>query len=1373
MAWIAAAILLCTSIPLSPQNVRAWDEEVELLDPLLGMQGDEEPVQEGVEVEDNDAVVSLDATEPPTEEDGAAIDEDIEPDSDREEDLELTTEEVEVTEEPKENILDRQGEVFSIVPCCAGGSSLDLNASKNAVQLYLTKRVQNQRWTLHKVGDYYYIQCALDGAVMEGSSGDVQIKTAAYTGSAAQLWRFEEMDDGTYIIHSSKNDSLAMDVDREATADGTSIMLHNAHKNANQRFRLVPIGTTEPMSDWGSERQDVNTEDPDTWDGTADTSWYTSDKNKSTYEISTAKQLAGLSQLVRCGTFNFLGRTIILTKDIDLCEVEWRRIGNDTNPFRGSFNGNGHAIVGLSITTDDSVDGLFGKIKGGTICNLAVEGTVSGKKNVGGICGILESGHIINVYSEVVVSSASDDNEGGMVGYMSPGAYVEHCTQNACVISGHDEPNRGGIVGYCYGGNVRYCTNLQPIENDWDYTGGIAGRLLNRGLVEYCANYAEVYGGNDTEAAGGIIGEIKEGGRVFGCYNEGYIHSGGDDYIGGIVGRNYKLDREAISCCINVGDVKGDDNVGGIVGDRDCQYCFNAGNVNGDSNVGSVTGSSQESLHWCRGLTGTWNRLNGKSKDDNRGAGWASATDVTNGNLCHNLNRGGNMVTVTDYGVPGMRVFYQNLGSDPYPTFSGAVVNKNGNSFTNGKYEVYVGYNKNYGKVTGGGEYSGGQKVTLTATPTQNGMFDHFEVIKSKLSKKKMFKNGEYEIPDEEITTYKETTITLTDSINCCYTVRAVFRPFDIVPEDMKQKIKLELECTDGSGGWNSDTIPVALTDTSGKVHYRTFAKNSLDDDNEKASTTIDLGAASPVSLTINPHFGGGMHKRDYGIKARIWVNDAATAIESKVATQKTGWYKKSKPMYLSFGGYGKSSVGVYKADGTLDVKGTYITCEDAMKKAVSLGNNAVVRLDSVWLVESMTTIESNKNLTIDLNGYPMIRCISGLSNDGGLFLVKKNATLNILDSTPKRKSSSAFKGGSLQGGRSKNKGGLVHIDTGGTMVMNGGTLYNGGAHKGGAIQNFGTLELNDVLISNCWADRADSDDDGGAIYTKGKATLRDCQIRSCRAYDYAGAIAVYGDTTTLENVTIVGCKVDDNEGGAINILHDARLDFYGGRVEGCQADEDGGAIYQEKGILNLNNVFFLNNQSGDSGGAIYVNSSASTWIVNCDFKMNTCKDDGSAIYCDCNNNYLEDCTITNNASSDRGALYVEGDSSIDVCGKIVIAKNDGSSTFDNLVLDKGGYIYDAGLRPGSEVHLRSTKNGNVDLTNNKSRTVSEYHMKQYFISDCGTLEGRNSVEKDSDLKASAFSAGYRALISGGTFVLLMLICTIVYFYKRRKGEKV
>lgn len=104
----------------------------------------------------------------------------------------------------------------------------------------------------------------------------------------------------------------------------------------------------------------------DTWDGTADTSWYTDHKTDTEYHITTAEQLAGLAKLVNTenASVSFDGKTIYLDNDLDLAGYEWISIGSEvgTNKknipwyyrFNGTFDGRGHVIYKRKFIGDRS-----------------------------------------------------------------------------------------------------------------------------------------------------------------------------------------------------------------------------------------------------------------------------------------------------------------------------------------------------------------------------------------------------------------------------------------------------------------------------------------------------------------------------------------------------------------------------------------------------------------------------------------------------------------------------------------------------------------------------------------------------------------------------------------------------------------------------------------------------------------------------------------------------------------------------------------------------------------------------------------------------------------------------------------------------------
>ena len=1268
------------------------------------------------------------------------------------------------------------GEEYSIVPCCAGGARIDMStASDRSIQLYKTTLGTNQLWTFGKVGDYYYIKSKYDGKVVEVPGGNavsgLVLSCADYNGSDKQLWALEDMNDGTFSLHSKLNKDLVWDVENNTSADFSKILLYPQHRYSNQRFRFVHISTVEPISEWGSKIHDCEGTNRDVWDGSYTYDWYYDHQNDNDFYINSASDLAGLASLVQNGN-GFGYKTVHLMCDINLAEINWTPIGFNDHWFYGSFNGHDHSVIGLRRDDKTNNNGLFGQFYGGALCNLAVKGTIYGDYNTGGVVGNLERGCLYNIYSEVTIRNAADDFAGGIVGKCGYAGYIEHCTQNAKVNSNDQDNHRGGIVGYT-DGNLRYCVNNARVYCNWNCVGGIAG-TLSGGKIEHCANHGTIGGGEYAERIGGIVGETKDRGLTFGCYNDGTVYSDDDDYVGGIVGR---CDGWFVSYSINIGRVYGDDQVGGISGWGRAVNCFNAGIVTGDTEAGAISGADH--CNGCYALAWSAAYISGDHGEEN--SGFASAEDILSGKICRKLNNDGNTLWNQDGYYGSLKsIFSQNIGSDPYPTFGASEVTANSGKYVNSEYRVSVDYKHDYGTVTGAGDYTFG-KVTLKATPAAGCVFEGFELKSCKVGKMTGWDGKEHDGVEEVVTTHKDEKITLTDNINQSYTVKANFDVFDEVPEDMRVTVKVEVECTDDAEGWNSSTIPIELVDTAGTQHSWEVSRYDLDAVGEKQSHTFYIGAANPVAVYATPDFGGGLTFRSYGLKARMWINGSGTAMESSEVIIRSWPFISSKwgsdYMSIGFGNYGNSTVANFeKIDpSTKQPVGlkSFTRCKDAWEYAKK-DKNYTIRLESAWLLDGVLELTSGQSIKLDFNGYPIIRSMKKTVDDGELIKVGGGSVLTIVDSAPSRASSGNFTGGSIQGGRSDDTAGLIECN--GTLNMTGGTLYNGGTtDKGGAIKlnDSGIANLTNVLISNCWSNKAVFyQNEGGAIYMRGKAkaTLKNCTIRQCKALDYGGGIYLEDDDNklTCENVNIISCTALENQGGGVyQDLGETK--WVGGLIKNCRADEDdGGGFYQAEGNAYFENVSFSKNYSEDNGGGFYSYNDDKTWFVGCTFSGNDADDDGGAIYINDNYLYLQNCEITkNNADGDGGAIYIESSGSVDVAGKVIIKNNTGDGSMDNLVMEKGAFIYNHGLEPGSDIHLRSESSGNVTLASN---TMSEYQMKQYFHADYGHFELTDIRKVNTELRSSVFSEGYAVIIISLVPVIIAAAVGI-YIYKKKNSQ--
>ena len=1250
-------------------------------------------------------------------------------------------------------------EEYAIVPCCAGSSAVDLHGNDGkTLQIYRFARHENQIWTIGKAGDYYYFKSKRNGKAIDvpnaNAANGQKPEGYDYHGGDNQLWRLENLGDGTYSIHSKLNNSMVLDIAGGSWDDGTTVQLYTQNRTPAQRFRFVHVSTTEPMSEWGADRHDCFGSDWSIWDGSCSYDWYYDHVNENDLYINTAADLFGLASFVVNG-FEMEGKTIHLTRDINLAGIEWTPIGFKDHWFRGSFNGHDHAIVGLSRTTDSDYNALFGMVAGGTICNLAVKGAVKGNEHVGGIVGMLQYGHLCNIYSEVTIGNCTYQRQGGVIGAIAYGGFVDHVTQNASVNSSDHDDCRGGIAGYS-DGFIRYSVNNGTVKHNWNYAGGIAG--TSGGVIEFCANHGTVGGSYYSDHVGGIAGWVK-GGVILGCYNDGQVYSVSYRYVGGICGKLDVSDR--VIGCINAGRVYGYEHIGGICGEGHVVKCLNIGIVTGDYKTGGISGNatwalSSYALEWsAASITGT---------GDSNGGNWTSSSELLSGKICYQLNHGADTYDI--YGIT--EIFSQNIGSDPYPTFGSSPVTESGDSFTNGEYRVTAECERGYGSVEGAGTYQSGDAVTLTAKPAAGCVFDHFEVKTAEAGKMTGWNGSQQDCPAVTVKTYTEETLILTNSIDKSYTVRAVFKIYDDTPDDMKVNVKLELECTNGVDGWNGDIVAAELLDSAGEKHRWDIKSTSLDGAGEKVSHEFNLGTTSPVAVYVTADFGGGVTFRDYGLKARMWVNGSVKAIESAEATLNSYPFTSStyseNYMHISFENFGNSVVG-----GT-----SYTTCSEAWEKAKS-DSSLTVRLESAWLLDKALEVGSGQTVNLDLNGYPVIRTIKKTDYNGELFLIREGGTLNISDSTPTRQSSGLFTGGSIQGGRSWDTAGLIECK--GTLVMNGGTLYNGGTNDvGGAIKLTGSAsaKLTGVLISDCWSDKAVTYQNlGGAIYMSGSAAaaLKDCTIRNCRAGDYGGAVYMEdnGNRLTCDNVTVFNCKADNNYGGGV-YQDEGETNWIGGRIANCSAGEYGGSFYQRYGKVYMQNVSFEENSTEYDGGAFYLDAGDGLWLVGCSMVRNKAGNNGGAIYNNGKNMYLEDCSVYSNASRyDGGGIYLESPGSIGVAGKVVIRNSDGSGSMDNLVMEKGALLYNYGLEPGSEIHLRSYSDGNVTLGGSM---MSEYQLNQYFHADYGRLELAETQTVNTELRASIFSGGKAVLIIAPVLALVVIAATVIYQRTRRKGEK-
>ena len=232
------------------------------------------------------------------------------------------------------------------------------------------------------------------------------------------------------------------------------------------------------------------------------------------YTVTSADGLLNVAELVKGGKTDI---NITLTADIDLTGKNWTPIGTSfSNKYTGTFDGGGHTIKGLTITTNDEGVGLFGYLgKAGTVKNVVMEGVqitsnqIYGGK-IGGVAG----------YSEGTIENCS------VSGSVSGTVYV------------------GGVVGAQWEGSITGCSSSATVKGTV-YVGGVTGQTNSSATLTAC--YAtgnviiEIHPTNNI-SGGGLVG-FNGGNGVRACYATGNVTSTGSStgqvHIGGFLGNNY------------------------------------------------------------------------------------------------------------------------------------------------------------------------------------------------------------------------------------------------------------------------------------------------------------------------------------------------------------------------------------------------------------------------------------------------------------------------------------------------------------------------------------------------------------------------------------------------------------------------------------------------------------------------------------------------------------------------------------------------------------------------------------------------------------------------------------------------------------------
>ena len=232
------------------------------------------------------------------------------------------------------------------------------------------------------------------------------------------------------------------------------------------------------------------------------------------YTVTSADGLMNIAELVNGGKTDI---NITLDTDIDLTGKDWTPIGTDyDNSYKGTFDGGGHTITGLTFTTNDEYAGLFGWLnRAGTVKNVVMEGV------------------------QITSNQIDGGSIGGVVG--SSWGTIENCSVSGSVSG---TVYVGGVVGVQIGGSITGCSSSATVKGTVD-VGGVAGQTNSSATLTACyatGNVIIEINPKKNIAGGSLVG-MNAGISLLACYATGNVTSTGSStgkvHIGGFLGNNY------------------------------------------------------------------------------------------------------------------------------------------------------------------------------------------------------------------------------------------------------------------------------------------------------------------------------------------------------------------------------------------------------------------------------------------------------------------------------------------------------------------------------------------------------------------------------------------------------------------------------------------------------------------------------------------------------------------------------------------------------------------------------------------------------------------------------------------------------------------
>ena len=524
------------------------------------------------------------------------------------------------------------------------------------------------------------------------------------------------------------------------------------------------------------------------------------------------------------------------------------------------------------------------------------------------------------------------------------------------------------------------------------------------------------------------------------------------------------------------------------------------------------------------------------------------------------------------------------------------------------------------------------------------------------------------------------------------------------IPAHAAQAVTYKLEITTDSkaDGWNKATF---------KIGYKTGgSSDNLDikDELSEGKTmewTFVRSDAIPYHLQMYLDFGGGFTVRHHSGRVRLYADGEEMLNEPYSATS---YPFSSSDTTLDFTVWGMAQTELVDSKGD---KAVYPTFRHAWKRALGHSDLTVKLTEDTTVSE---TLETEETVNVDLNGH----LLNNAATDS-LFVVKNRGKLSIIDSDPTRDTGETFfcttgmkseeeaesrtyplKGGGIYHGGTKENGGIVNIEKGGTLSVEGCTFTecHSGEGSGGAIYCEGDLDLKDTKFIFCTA----LEGNGGAICISGKPdiSLEGVTFERCSA-ESGGAVSFENTETPGKVKKFAGCTFNncqaEDYGGAYYNTGRSNIDADGLTFTNCRA-ECGGGLYITSGGTQFDSVVYPNTISNSKfencsaeelGGGVGYRNAAELTLQNVEFDGCKSEDDGGAISLLTDvaygrNDYgqhdirITDCAIHHCTAEDEGGgVYIYDEHSTEVRNDTVISD---SSVHDNTAKKGGGVYVESGF---------------------------------------------------------------------------------------------